>query len=157
MTGFSVDFTEYDAMANKLKNWPVAKALVEIGEVGKGLIQGNFNNQSSFDGTPWRELSQVTLNARSQRGNASTLKLMDTLTLYNSIRSESRAASVILTVGNAARNASIHNDGSPNNQYNGRKAPIPARPFMPNADNIPDKWVEDFKFPVITAIERAIR
>ena len=157
MIDYRVDLSQFDVMANKLLNWPVNQAMREIGQIGVELIRGNFQSQSSFDGTPWAALSPVTINSRLARGSTSTRKLMDTLTLFNSIRFSSSKASTVLQVGNSSRDASVHNFGDASNVFNGRVAPIPARPFLPDERNIPDAWVEDFKFPVIKSIERAIK
>lgn len=157
MINYRVDLSQFDIMANKLLNWPVNTAMREIGKIGVDLVRGNFQNQSSFDGTPWAALSPVTINSRLARGSSSTRKLMDTLTLFNSIKFSSSKSFTILEVGNSSRDASVQNYGNPNNVFNGRVAPIPARPFLPNERNIPDAWVEDFKFPVIQAIQQAIK
>lgn len=105
---------------------------VEIGSAMEDSTRARFRTQRSPDGTPWADLSPVTL-ARKRTDRI----LYESGDLLNSIRFEADANQVQLIAG-PTEYAATHQFGRADNRmYNsedGNPAPIPARPFLGLSD-----------------------
>ena len=156
MMTITLDLSEPTKLFEQLTGIPIDVVAREVGQVGVELVRANFTFQRSYTGEPWTELSPFTLNRRAKRGNASSLILIDTRALFNSIRYYQSKGEVELRVGGSGIEAEKHNLGDAGNMLNGKPAPIPRRAFMPNGDDIPQEWLDKLNLPVETAINKAI-
>lgn len=156
MISVRVNTSGVDQRMAKILGIPMASVNREIGQVGLELIQSTFLKQRSFNGQFWKGLSSTTLNLRRRKGSSSTLKLLDSGRLFASTRARASASGVEWT--NDAPYASDQNFGNPENRIFGKSAaPIPARPFMPDASNMPKTWMDRLIAPMDAAIERATK
>lgn len=119
----------------------------EIGSSLEKSTRDRFVTQSAPDGTPWADLSPVTL-ARKR----TTRKLYERGDLHDSIRFEAGSDFVQIIAG-PTEYAATHQFGRDDNKFfGGPDAPIPARPFLGlSADDVDeiDDAVSDFLASVI--------
>lgn len=156
MMTITVDLSQPQKLFEQLTGIPIDQVARQVGQLGVDLIKANFTLQRSYTGEPWTELSPYTLGRRAKRGNTSTLKLIDTRALFNSVRYYQSQDSVELRVGGAGIEAEKHNLGDPANILNGKPAPIPRRAFVPNETDIPQDWIDKLNQPVNDALNKAI-
>lgn len=94
------------------------------------LIDDSFQTQSSPDGAPWAPLSPTTIALRQKRrGPGPVIPLQDTARLRRSITSNSGPRS--FNFGTNVPYAASHQLGAAIRVFSGKRARIPARPFMP--------------------------
>ncbi len=154
MISVKVNSTDADRQLAKLLRLPMASVNRQIGAEGVSLIQNLFIRQMSFRGQFWRGLSITTLHLRARKGSSSRLKLIDTGKMFSSTRAITSARGVELV--NDAPGAIDQNFGNTHNRIFGKAiAPIPARPFMPSAEELPKSWIDRLRQPLVNAIDKA--
>lgn len=98
-----------------------------VGEHLLNSVKDNFETETAPDGSPWRALSQVTRDLRSQKfGNAPVTILRASGDLMNSINMQASDSDV--RIGSALIYAAIHQLGG--DAGRGKKVTIPARPYL---------------------------
>jgi phage virion morphogenesis protein len=127
----------------------------QVADVLENLTLERFQRQDSPDGVPWAALSPVTLRQRQRRGISRTSILRETGLLRSTVRGTSGEWTATLTVGGPGSWAAVHQGGNPSNTFGGARAPIPARPMIPEGD-LPPRYVPRLLEPIEDAIADAL-
>ncbi|MEM7734440.1 MAG: phage virion morphogenesis protein [Deinococcota bacterium] len=136
------DVTGIGARLQRLAETNPSDALPVIGESITAKVQETFEKAQDPYGTPWKQLSALTL---AMRG-ASARPLQDTRRLRNSINYQVRDGKAV-AVGTNVIYARVHQFGNPTHRvFGGPVSPLPARPFLPwktpNAKpELPKAWM----------------
>lgn len=127
------------------------------------LIQSTFEQQRDPWGRPWAPLKQSTIAIRSQRGNNSTMALLDSYNLYSSIEKTHGEDFAQIDYPGAEEYAWVQQFGNPLNTLFGRgNYPIPARMFMPLKGtgprlDLPSDWVKELTKPMEDHLRNQIK
>lgn len=148
MVKIEMDATDALRVLNALGSLPMPQVMRQVGEVAAQLTRERFRSGSEPDGAQWLPLKPKTLEARRRRGNFSVAPLVDTGALFGSIRSEATASEAVVTIGGPGMWPATHQSGLP---------PIPARPFIPEGNDLPPSYIPALLAPIEAAIERALK
>lgn len=149
MIELQVDFSdrEIQDLMRKLRHLPdngFHGALRSIGEAVKAMTVDAFEEGRSPGGKPWRP----SFRAESEGGQT----LVDTGILKNSIAVSLGLDHVV--VGTNVVYAAIHQLGGKTGR--GRRFTMPARPYLPDAENPPPALVDEAEKILLRSIERAL-
>ncbi|MCX7067328.1 MAG: phage virion morphogenesis protein [Methylococcales bacterium] len=141
----TIDSAQVDALLAQLvhRSDHLDPVLTAIGHTVNQLIRSTFVDLKTPEGSPWKQLSPVTI---SRRTNHSHVPLMDTGMLSDSIAYQMTGAAV--EIGTNAKQAAMMNFGGTKAQFGHLWGDIPARQFMPT-EHLPVTWEQD----VIEVIE----
>lgn len=115
------DFIEYLKYIKSTK--PLSDTKKELNEDLVNKIRNNFEKGQEANGRSWKPL-------KYRKGDP----LLLTRKLFNSIKSKNTKTGV--SVYTSVKYAAFQNFGTDN---------VPARRFIPNANEVPEKWLDDFK------------
>lgn len=124
---------DFDSAKAKAAN--LSPIMEEVAEELRLMVDDAFEEEASPNGKAWKPLSDATLNIRRTRKTGKTTSnkiLKDSGTLRRSVVANAGKRSASVGVGGpASKYAHIQQMGNPNNRLNGKRAPIPAREFLP--------------------------
>lgn len=157
MISVQIDDADAQRLLSAIASLPMPKIMRQVADVGAQLTRERFRSETDPDGAPWVPHSPVTLQLRRRRGSPGVGKLIDTGKLFGSIRAEADEAEARVLVGGVGMFARVQNEGNPQNRmFGGPLAPIPARPFIPDSDELPASYIPPLLAPLDRAIERAL-
>ena len=145
-----IDVDDADAlkMLNGLSGLPMDKVMRDVSDVAEQLTRDRFRTETTPRGDMWKPHKPETIKARERKGSASRALLIDTGSLYASMKREHGFDFASVSVGGPGMFATVHQEGLP---------PIPARPFVPEAENLPTAYLDALFVPIQAAIDKATR
>ena len=156
MIGVQIDDAIAQRLLGALQGLDGSRIFREVAQVAEALTLERWQRQDSPEGVPWAPLSPVTLRRRQQRGISGTAILRETGLLRSTVRGTSSAPwSAEVTVGGPGSWAAVHQKGNPANTFGGARAPIPARPMIPEGD-LPPRYIPRLLEPIEDAIADAL-
>jgi len=157
MIHIHIDMGNVSRVFQALGALPTPRMMRLLADSAEQLTRNRFRTETTPEGASWAPHRPSTLKLRERRGSPSRALLVDSGSLYNSIRTESGDDTATVTVGGAGMFAVVHQQGNPaNRMFGGPLAPIPARPFVPDSDSAPAAYIEALTVPIEAAIKEAI-
>lgn len=129
------------ALASRLEN--PRPGLVRAGEALVERIGENFERQSAPDGTPWTPLAPFTIKERRKKGTLSRGILRDEGSLESSVHFAFQSPDRIIAGPPPSVKAHTHQEGG-TVKRNGKTYRIPARPYVPTAEQARARVVGTF-------------